>query len=221
MKKSLKMGFHKNVVPQVFKGKITTWRLRNHRFKKGDLVAFENSQTGKIFGFGKIARSFKTTVGKIDLQDKSHYKTYENRQELIKAFKRHNPKYKVNKNTPVFSYTYEFKKRAGKTIKYNKLIRDRIPEIIKEAGWKPTVKTLNKKEFLSALKKKAIEEANELDRAKNKKDIINEMSDIQELLDVLAEEIKATRTEIKKFQNTKRKKRGGFKKRLFLIKEER
>jgi|GEM_PF-193622 len=221
MKKSLRMGFYKNIVPQVFKGKTTTWRLRDHEFKRGDLVAFENSRTGEIFGFGKIIKSFKTTVGKIDLQNKSHYKTYKNRQELIKAFKRHNPKYGVNKNTPLFSYTYKFKKQGKKTIKYNKLIRDRIPEIIKESGWKPITRTLNKKEFLNSLKKKITEEAGELNKAKGKKEIINEISDIQELLDTLAGEIKATKTEIKKFQTTKRKKRGGFKKQLFLIKTER
>jgi len=36
------MGFHKSVVPQVFDGKRSTWRLRDHKFKKGDVVAFEN-----------------------------------------------------------------------------------------------------------------------------------------------------------------------------------
>ena len=108
------MGFHKSVVPQVFKGKISTWRLRDHKFKKGDLVAFENSQTGEIFGFGKITRAIKITVGKIDLKDKSHYKTYRNRQELIKAFKRHNPEYQIDNNTPVFAYTYKFIKKLWK-----------------------------------------------------------------------------------------------------------
>lgn len=49
MKKSLKMGFHESVVPQVFDGKISTWRLRDHKFKKDDIVAFENSQTEEIF----------------------------------------------------------------------------------------------------------------------------------------------------------------------------
>ena len=105
-----KMGFHESVVPQVFDGKISTWRLRDHKLKKGDVVAFENSQTEEIFGFGKIKKVTKTTVGQIDLKDKAHYKTYKNRQELIKAFKRHNPAYKVNNNTPVFTYTYKFLK---------------------------------------------------------------------------------------------------------------
>jgi len=110
MKKLLKMGFHESVVPQVFDGKISTWRLKNHKFKKGDVVAFENSQTEEIFGFGKITKVVKTTVGQIDLKDKTHYKTYKNRKELMKAFKRYYPAYKVNNGTPVFAYTYKFKK---------------------------------------------------------------------------------------------------------------
>ena len=41
-------------MPQVFDGKISTWRLRDHGLKKGDVVAFENSQTEEIFGFGEL-----------------------------------------------------------------------------------------------------------------------------------------------------------------------
>jgi len=67
-----KMGFHESVVPQVFDGKISTWRLRDHKLRKGDVVAFENSQTEEIFGFGKITKVIKTTVGQIDLKDKTH-----------------------------------------------------------------------------------------------------------------------------------------------------
>lgn len=107
-----------------------------------------------------------------------------------------------------------------KVVKYNKLIRDRIPEIIRKAGWKPTIRILRKSEFLGAVKKKALEEAEELIQSKNRKGIIDEIVDIQELLDVLASEIKITKSEVKKLQVAKRKKRGGFKKRLFLIKEE-
>ena len=114
MKNLPKMGFHKSVVPQVFDRKISTWRLRDHKFKKGNVVAFENSQTEEIFGFGKITKAIKTTVGKIDLNDKTHYRTYKNRQELIKAFKRHNPAYKISNNTPVFAYTYKFRKNLNK-----------------------------------------------------------------------------------------------------------
>jgi predicted house-cleaning noncanonical NTP pyrophosphatase (MazG superfamily) len=107
-----------------------------------------------------------------------------------------------------------------KVVKYNKLIRDRIPEIIKEAGWLPAIRILKKSEFLNAIKKKVFEEAGELIRAKDKKGIADEIVDIQELLDVLASELKLTKRELKKLQDIKRKNRGGFKKRLFLVKQE-
>ncbi len=105
-----------------------------------------------------------------------------------------------------------------KVIKYNKLIRDKIPEIIKNAGWTPTVRILNKKEYLKEIKKKFIEETKELVKAKTRKEVINEIVDIQELIDILISELGLTKSELKKQQKTKNKKRGGFKERLFLIK---
>ena len=104
------MGWHESVVPQVFDGKISTWRIRDHKLKDGDLVVFENSQTGKIFGFGRITKVVKTTVGQIDLGDLTHYITYKNREELIKAFQRHNPTRDIDNDTPVYAYTYKFTK---------------------------------------------------------------------------------------------------------------
>ncbi len=105
-------------------------------------------------------------------------------------------------------------------MKYNKLIRDKIPEIIKNTGWTPTVRVLNKKEYLKEIKKKFGEEVKELIKAKTKKEIINEIVDIQELIDVLISELGLTKSKIEKQQKIKNKKRGGFKKRLFLIKTE-
>ena len=104
--------------------------------------------------------------------------------------------------------------------KYNKLIRDRILEIIKAAGERPYWRVLNKKEYLREIKKKILEEAKELTGAKNKKEVVNEIVDIQELIDVLASELGLIKTEIKRQQKIKNKKRGGFKKKLFLIKTE-
>lgn len=105
------MGFHESVVPQVLDGKISTWRLRDHKLKIGDIVEFENSQTGEIFGTGEITKIAITTVRKIDLNDKTHYKTYKDRQELIDAFKKYNPSYEINNDTPVYTYTYKFNKK--------------------------------------------------------------------------------------------------------------
>jgi len=104
--------------------------------------------------------------------------------------------------------------------KYNKLIRDRILEIIKKSGEKPYWRVLDKKEYLQKIKRKILEEAEELSKAQNKKAIINEIVDIQELIDVLISELDLKKSQIKKEQAEKNKKRGGFKKRLFLIKTE-
>jgi predicted house-cleaning noncanonical NTP pyrophosphatase (MazG superfamily) len=104
--------------------------------------------------------------------------------------------------------------------RYNKLIRDKILEIIDKDGEIPFWKILNKREFLKELKRKILEEAKELIKAKGKKEILNEIVDIQELLDNLILELNFKKSEIKKAQKIKNKKRGGFKKRLFLIKTE-
>lgn len=107
-----------------------------------------------------------------------------------------------------------------KKVKYNKLIRDKIPEIIKAAGWSPVVVVLGKKKFLEALKKKVLEEAKELAKARRKNEVINEIVDLQEILDTLISELGLGKREVKKEQVAKKKKRGGFRNKLFLIREE-
>lgn len=102
--------------------------------------------------------------------------------------------------------------------KHNKLIRDRILEIIEANKEKSSFRILNRKEYIKEIKKKILEEAKELIEAKGKKEIINEIVDVQELVDVLILESGLTKLQIQKQQKIKRKKRGGFKKRLFLIK---
>lgn len=104
--------------------------------------------------------------------------------------------------------------------KYNKLIRDKILEIIRAAGEKPYWRILNGKEYLREIKKKILEEVKELIEANDKKGIVDEIVDIQELTDVLISETGLTKSEIQKEQKIKNKKRGGFKKKLFLIKTE-
>jgi len=103
-----KMGFHKRVVPQVLANKTKTYRLRDHKLHIGDKVAFENSQTGKIFGISTITNIEKTTVGMIDLQDPAHGATYKTIDELITAFKFHHLKKNVTTKTVVYAYSYTF-----------------------------------------------------------------------------------------------------------------
>jgi len=106
----------------------------------------------------------------------------------------------------------------GEVKNYNKLIRDKILEIIEADGEKPYYRVLEKDEYLQELKKKVLEEAKEMIEAESKDEIINEVVDIQEIVDNIIAEIGLTKEEIKKQQEIKNQKRGGFKKRLFLIK---
>ena len=103
-----KIGFAGDIVPQVFDNKTRTYRLRDHNLRIGDKVAFENSATGEIFGTATITETKKTTIGKIDLKDKKHWRTYNKLEELIAAFKRHHPEREVNAKTIIWIYTYKF-----------------------------------------------------------------------------------------------------------------
>lgn len=103
------MGFHEEVVPQVFEGKTKTYRLRSQGSKVGDRVLFENTQTKKYFGYGIITKVEELAVRDIDYKDSSHFVTYESLEELIAAFEKRNPeKGPVTPERMAFLYEYEF-----------------------------------------------------------------------------------------------------------------
>ena len=110
------------------------------------------------------------------------------------------------------------KKELYEEINYHKLIRDKIPEICAANGWLAETKILKSKEIIFSLKKKILEEAKELNEGKGKDNLIEELVDIQEIIDAILEEEKVKFSDFRKIQKEKRKKRGEFKKKLFLIK---
>jgi len=71
---------------------------------------------------------------------------------------------------------------------YNKLIRDKIPEIIEKNNGKPKIRKLKKTDFFVELKNKITEEGDELQKATTKEDLINELADILELVESIAKE---------------------------------
>lgn len=103
-----------------------------------------------------------------------------------------------------------------KKIIYNKLIRDKIPEIIEKSESSAKVRKLSKAEFKKELAKKILEEGKELCEAKSKVDVLNELSDLLELVCAIAEENKISPEKLQKNRVEKNLKRGGFKKQLFL-----
>lgn len=101
-------------------------------------------------------------------------------------------------------------------MKYNKLVRDGIPDLIRENGEIPLTKKLGSKAFKEELKKKLIEESKELQKAKTREELIEELADIQEVLLSLYEAEKVACGDINKVRNKKRKKRGAFNTRIYL-----
>ena len=99
---------------------------------------------------------------------------------------------------------------------YNKLIRDKIPEIIKKDNAVPKISELNDKEFKIALKEKLVEEAKELQGAKTDEEILNELSDVLQLIESIALNNNLSITQVEKQKEKKKQERGGFDKKLFL-----
>ena len=67
-------------------------------------------------------------------------------------------------------------------MEYNKIVRDKIPEIIAKQGKKVRFKTLMGNELRQALKDKLVEEVQELIKAETKEQIIEEMADVMDVL---------------------------------------
>jgi predicted house-cleaning noncanonical NTP pyrophosphatase (MazG superfamily) len=99
---------------------------------------------------------------------------------------------------------------------HNKLIRDNIPQIIAETGSKYEMIVLSESEFLKVLKDKLVEEAKEVQQA-TEKELITELADVYEVIDTLINKHQLSMEDIKKEQERKRKIKGGFEQKLYLL----
>ena len=99
-----------------------------------------------------------------------------------------------------------------KYMKYNKLVRDKIPEYIREKGEKAISHIAGDKEYWEKLKEKFIEEVNEFNKAENP----DELADVLEVIDAIIDYKKFDRSEIKNIKEKKVQKRGAFKDRVIL-----
>lgn len=100
---------------------------------------------------------------------------------------------------------------------YNKLVRDKIPEVIEKAGKKYKVRILDDQEYIKELKKKLGEEIEEYLNAKNNNEAVEELADILEIIHALARVHNSTYHEVEVIRKEKANKRGGFQDKVFLI----
>lgn len=98
-------------------------------------------------------------------------------------------------------------------VEYNKLVRDKIPEIIKKSGRTCEYKILGESEVKDALKEKLIEKAEIFSKRPSE----DELSDIYELLGAIIEtfEYEPLHIDYLKLQNKESK--GSYSKKIFLI----
>lgn len=100
-------------------------------------------------------------------------------------------------------------------IAHNKLVRDRIPEIIESGGHRAVTHTLNDGGYRPALLAKLIEEAAEASRA-SADALPAELADVLEVVRALAMTLGLTWEQLLRLTAEKRTQRGGFQDRIFL-----
>ena len=99
---------------------------------------------------------------------------------------------------------------------YYKLVRDRIPEIIHQAGLNYEVVTLSAEEYHQALRKKLVEEAEEAAQA-SEENLVKELADLLDVIDALIESSGITQESILLERDQKRAEKGGFTQKVKLL----
>ncbi len=94
----------------------------------------------------------------------------------------------------------------------NKLVRDKIPEIIEADGRTCKIHILSDEEYLSALEEKLNEEVAEYQKDKN----LEEMADVLEVLQAICIARGYTLEELEALRKKKADDRGGFSEKIFL-----
>lgn len=95
---------------------------------------------------------------------------------------------------------------------HNKLVRDKIPEIIKESGRTPVTHILSDEEYIVSLETKLNEEVAEYQADHN----LEEMADILEVLQAVCVARGFTIEELEAMRKKKADERGGFRGKIFL-----
>ncbi len=95
---------------------------------------------------------------------------------------------------------------------FNKLVRDKIPEIIEKDGRTCKTHILTDEEYIVALEEKLNEEVAEYQKDKN----LEEMADVLEVLQAICLARGYSLDELEDLRKKKANSRGGFSKKIFL-----
>ena len=115
-------------------------------------------------------------------------------------------------------YKPGMEKKEGTTVKpkapkvYNKLVRDRIPELIEADGKRCVCETLSQEQYLAMLDTKLNEELAEYQQSKS----LEELADLLEVMGAVVRARGYTWTQLTEVRKKKLEERGGFEKRILL-----
>lgn len=101
---------------------------------------------------------------------------------------------------------------------YNKLVRDNIPDIISSNNEVPFTRFLNDNEYREELYKKLLEECNEVVNSKSSEEVLEELADVLEVMESIVKLENKSFDDVKDIAISKKNKRGGFEKRIYLEK---
>ena len=96
-------------------------------------------------------------------------------------------------------------------VEYNKLVRDKIPEIIEGRGERVEVVQLVGDALMLALRQKLVEESFEALDAKAGEDLIGELADVDEVIHAFAQALQLRKGRIEAERKDKERRRGGLK----------
>jgi predicted house-cleaning noncanonical NTP pyrophosphatase (MazG superfamily) len=102
-------------------------------------------------------------------------------------------------------------------VQYNKLVRDGIPDELTSLGKAFETRVLDDVEYERELLKKVVEEAEELRQAPDHHSSVKELADIFEVIDAVVDLKGISRDDIEAMRESRREKRGGFLKKIFLL----
>ena len=99
--------------------------------------------------------------------------------------------------------------------KVDKLVRDKVPEIMRTLGIKVSERVMAKDKYIKRLKDKLLEDANEVLASSSEQEMREELSDLLEVTLALLKAYKMEFTNIQQAADQKREEKGGFEKKIY------
>jgi len=99
--------------------------------------------------------------------------------------------------------------------KFDKLVRDKVPDRMHEKNIHISYYAMNNEEYIGELKRKLLEESEEVMEANSQTDLIEELADVLEVVYALSAACDISIDQIEKIRNVKKDHRGDFTNKIY------